>query len=833
MAVTLSAGRQKRRRPKPARLVGLVAAWAVAAAVWAEEPPVADAADEAVAAARACARELDWLRPPSADNADRVAATLRKGLAALDGADAALAKQLDQLAPEKKPPRGTTNPKTAAELTRLRSRRCEVGLARGDLYYHAALAMPEGHAARAEHLEKAVATFRSLRVDFHDIAPGLMGYIGEARAQRAAGDVQAARDALKTIDQIPQDPKNPLAGDLRRLAMIEDLEALLAAEPDKVPAAAQTLSSAKEFADQPEWQARVDYVLARACAAQAEKRAAAGSADAQRKELAAKAAALLRRPAVVAIAAPYDRLAALLKLETLLGEPLMQRDELLAWADLLAAAGRHDAIAFYNRATGASGQPLAERQLFAYISLATKQGQYRETADACDRLLGMLAAGDARRPVVLQWRAAALLKAVRAAGTGPPTADIEARGLAALAAVIGSPSPDAVRRDALRQWVAMTADRNGLAACLRMLADHEALVTGDAYLVYCRAAGRWQQLAEELGADAVEKTEAERRARQVVADLEAAFAAAAAGDPAILARSALLRARALARPPLADLRGALGVLDASAAALAADAAVAGAAAWLRVEVLLDLGLIEEASKALDQVPEGSDKTSPLARLRLAEALAARYAGIARAGGRDEVQRRVLGLCDAALAQAATDETLFVEASRRAARAMLDIQAHADARRVLDQLLASPKVRENGGLLETCSLLMAEAYRCGRQLNQALGLLEQLAARFPESVEVHMALGRCELDVRRPVRAVESFRKARGLCRPGTPPWCQATLALAEGLAAGNHDADAADVLRVAEALHPDFGDPELRSHLQQMRLQVENRLPREKDRQRP
>ncbi|HUU11975.1 MAG TPA: hypothetical protein VM431_15735, partial [Phycisphaerae bacterium] len=511
MAVTPSAGRHEHRRPKPARLVGLVAAWAVAAAVWAGEPPAPaappDAADEAVAAARAGARELDWLRPPSADNADRVAATLRKGLAALDGADAALAKQLDQLAPEKKLPRGTTNVKTAAEVTRLRSRRCEVGLARGDLYYHAALALPEGHAARAQHLEKAVATFRSLRVDFHDIAPGLMGYIGEARAQRAAGDVQAARDALKTIGQIPQDPKNPLAGDLRRLASIEDLEALLAIEPDKVPAAAQALSSTKEFADQPQWQARVDYVLARACAAQAEKRAADGSADAQPKELAAKAAALLRRPAVVAIAPPYDRLAALLKLEALLGEPLMQRDELLAWADLLAAAGRHDAVGFYNRATGESDQPLAERQLFAYISLATKQGQYRETADACDRLLGMLAADDARRPVVLQWRAAALLKATRAAGT-------EARALAALAAVIESPSPDAVRRDALRQWVAITSDRNGLTACLRMLADHEALVTGDAYLVYCRAAGRWQQLAEELGAGAVEKTEAERRARQ-------------------------------------------------------------------------------------------------------------------------------------------------------------------------------------------------------------------------------------------------------------------------------------------------------------------------------
>jgi len=88
------------------------------------------------------------------------------------------------------------------------------------------------------------------------------------------------------------------------------------------------------------------------------------------------------------------------------------------------------------------------------------------------------------------------------------------------------------------------------------------------------------------------------------------------------------------------------------------------------------------------------------------------------------------------------------------------------------------------------------------------------------------IGEVYLDLGQADRAVESFRKARGLCRPGTPDWCRATLALAEGLAADRHAGDASDILRVAEALHPDFGDPELRSRLKALRRRLQSRTPR-------
>jgi len=802
-------------------------AWCVAAAASAGEAPppdpgTADAAD-ALRTAQACIRQLDGLRPVDAAHGERVAAVLKKGLAILDGADAALKTQLGALAPEKKPLRGTADRKMAAELMRLRAARCRVGLARGDLYVHAALARPDGAADRAEYLQKAVDTYRSLRVDFHDIAPGLMGYIGEARAQRLAGNAQAARGALKTVFQIPDDPRNALFADLRRVALLEDLEALLVVDPEQVAAAARQLGGAKEFRDRPEWKARLDYVVARSCAAQAERIGAGTGAADRKSDLVEKAAALLRRKDVAQIAPPYDRLAMLRKLETLSGAPLLARDELLAWADLLAAAGRDDAVAFYNRARKTSDEPLQARQLLAYIALAMNQQRYAETADACDRLLLLLGPDDAKRPSVLERRAAALLKVLEAAKKEPRPARLVDRTLDALQAVVPGPSSARIRRDALKQWVAIQSKRSGLATCLKMLADHSDLAKGDAYLLYSHAAARWQVLSADVEAGAVERGAAEGRARQILSDLEAAAkAAAAAEDSGVASRSTLLRVQVLARPPVADRRQALSVLDAELGTLQDDPAVAGAAAWLRVELLLDLGLIEEASKALAKVPEGTEKGSPLARLRLAEALARRYATV-RDAGRAEVERRVLDLCDAAVAGAVTDEAQFVAVSRRAARALLDVHASSDARRFLEKLLASRIVRDDPKRFEDCSLMMVEAYRQGRRLNQAIGLLHQLAPRFPKSVPVHLALGEVYLDLGQADRAVESFRKARGLCRPGSPDWCRATLALAEGLAADKHAPDASDILRVAEALHPDFGDPELRSRLKALRRRLESR----------
>lgn len=426
----------------------------------------------------------------------------------------------------------------------------------------------------------------------------------------------------------------------------------------------------------------------------------------------------------------------------------------------------------------------------------------------------------AARGKALEWRAAALVKALGEAEEGVPREALETRALGALVAVVGGGSGEAVRRDSLRQWVGIESRRRGMGACAAMLAAHAELVEGDAYLAYARSAGAWEQLAEAVAAG--EAPDALGRARAVLGDLEAAEAAAGkAGRAELAARCVLARAQVLAEEPVRDRRAALEALQKGAASVAADEAVAWEAEWLRVELLLDLGMVEAASKALGALPEGRGDGSGTARLRLAEALAARYGSMAPEG-RAEIQKRVLRLCDAAMAGSVGSEEAFVEVSRRAARAMLAAGAHADARRVLEKLLESKRVAGDAALRLEVGLAAA-ALEAGGEGTEALGRLDALASGHPRSVAVHVARGRARLALGRPEEAVESFRAARLLARPGSADWCGATLALAEGLVELEHTQAATDILRVAATLYPDFGNAELRAEMRRMRRRLDGR----------
>lgn len=785
-------------------------------------PPAAESATEAaLAALQKIGRALDRLRPVSPAFLSRVTALVGEGLASLDGADAALAQQLKPAAAEKKPPRALPDKDTAARTLRLRTDRCRLALARGELHLAAAAALPEGHAERAANLRDALEAFRTLRVDYHDLALGLMGYVGEARAQRLAGDARAAASALEPVRRVATDLKNPAVALLRRVVMLENLEAALAADPASAAAQVETARRGPEFAGRADWLPRLDYLAARALAAQAAKAPADGPDAARRGDLAGRAADLLRSDGVRGVAPPYDRLALLVQLDALADGRLLAREELLAWADVLAAAGRPDATAFYDRARAGSGGPLAAKDLVSYVALSIKEGRLLAAADACDRLLAALPPADPQRVQALEWRAGALLRLLGETAPAARPAPLVERTLAAFQAVAESPAPDAVRRDALRQYAALKGEREGPAGAVPLLAAHRTLVEGDAWLLYALAAGEAERLAADMEAGGLAEAEASARAAEVLAATDRALAAAEkAADRPILARATLLRARTLAGPPLRRRREALAALQRSPDVLKEDAAVAGSAAWLRVELLLDLGLAEEASKALEEAAGGSARGEPEARLRLAETLALRYAAVAPEG-RAEVQRRVLALAESALAQAAGDEARFADLALRAGRALLEVDAHADARRVLDGVLASERVRADAARRREASLLAAEALRRGGQLNPAIALLDRLAAEDLRAADVHLARGRCLLDLSQPGPAAEAFRAARGLAREGRRDWCQATLALAEALAAANRAGDAADILRVAEALYPDFGDPELRGRLRALRRRVE------------
>jgi len=764
-----------------------------------------------------------------------VTSVLKQALAAIDNVEAAIRAARASLEEAvSKEPRRQANRQQAAERQRLRTREAQAALARGDVYRLAALAMPKDHADRAEYLGRAIMVFDAMRVEYRDLALGLMGYIGEARAQRAAGRLDEAADALKPVLGIAADPKEPSLMQVRRAAELEILEISLARDPRKAIAEAAGPAQNTALKDVPIWQARTDYVVARAEAALAEKAAAATPGRAsETSERAARAAAILRRETVLEVAPPFDRLALLANLDRLTGGSLLARDELIQWADLLAATGRPEALDAY-RSAAATG-PLPIEQSAAYVSLLVKQGKFSDVADACDDLLKRMEKEKGPGPLslgvldpflfVLQCRAAASLKLLAASGQAAPDT-LRNRAIEALRAVVDSSLDAAVRRDALRQWVALQGGRVTAATgpCLAVLKANPNLVAGDPYLEYSLVAGKWVAAAtdEAGGPDDIARTVQARGLAEEAAALEKS--AALAHQPGIAARAALLRAQILASPLLRDSRAALTVLAAQWDTLRAEPETAAPAGWLRVELMMDVGLLDAASKALAELPDGGKSESPQALLRLAEALAGRAAGLPPQA-QAEVQREVLRFTDRAMSMAVSDPATFRTVRRRAARAMSAAGALADAQRVLTDLLAAEEARKDPRAFLDDSLLLAQVLERAGKPEESMKRLDGLAERYADSAALHLSRSRCLAALGRHEESAASARQARASSAPGSEDWCRATIALAEGLAAQGHTAAAADILRVAGALHPNFANMELRGRLKQLRENLESRSP--------
>jgi len=801
-----------RRIAAPVALLSLLALGLRSAA---EEEPASAPADPAGILAPLLV-EFEKIRVSADPQPARVAAVLRDALAAVDKIDAASKDTLDRFeAGMYKDPRKPPSKAVVAERQRLRTLRAQAALLRGDVYRLAATALPPGHADRATNLHQSIQVFGALRVEYRDLGIGFLGYVGEARAQRAAGNLDAAYAALKPVLNLAADPQDAASQDIRRTAAVELLEVHLAADPKRAIAEADNLRLSAAFVNAPAWQARVDYVAARARAAELERLASAKTPAKDAGDRAAAAAAILRREAVLQIAPLYDRLRLLADLDRLAGGGRMTRDELIQWADVLAATGRSEAVAVYRRAQESG--PLAPEKALLYLSLLVKQGEFTAVAQVSEDLLKRLEPAHPQQGTVLQWRAIALLKLLEQAGAQPPSADLQARALAALRAVFESTLEPAVRRDALSQWVAIQCRMTGPGDCLDTLLGHQDLVADDPYLQYTQAAGQWQRLVAEMAAGDVEDSVAGARARAIADALGRIPKPAAPGaSPHPAARAALLKAQILSDQPLKDSRAALAVLTAEWNSLQSEAETAQAAGWLRVELLMDLGMVSAASKALADLPDTAAPNSPPALLRLAEALASRLAGAAPDALAD-ARREILRLCERAMGMTVSNAETFLTLSQRSARTMLRVGAYADAERVLSQVLASEPVKADPKRLLDDSLAMAEALRGLGRTADAMKLLDQLAGRSPDSVALHLARSRCQLALRQPEQAVASARRARALAKPGEEDWCETTLVLAEGLSACDHGAAAADILRVSDALYPTFGNLELRRRMKQMR----------------
>ena len=768
------------------------------------------AVDDAFEGVERLIDQLTLMRAMDGPKAQSAAALLKEGLAILDRADADLAAYAEKVGSGGSKSTPKVLESAAQKDGAIALRRCQSAILRGQLYSWSAAAMegdPAATAERQKQNDKAIELFRALRVEYRDLPMGIMGYILESRCQRLAGRLDEAKAVLETVLKLPVSPGDKAASELHQTATLEKLEAQLLADPRTAAKEAAQWRSSDQLRNEPDWQGRADWLLARAQLADFDK-APGGRID---EAAIRKCAELLRAPGVVKAAGSYDRLAAMAHLEKLSGQKLMERQELMDLAPLQAALRKPEAAATFVRLLAMGGPPLPGESMLAYVQALWRQGSYLAAADSADTALAAAGKDDARYADFIQLRAAALLKHYQQDASGQ-VEPLRSRLAQSLRAVFEADVAETARRDALSQWVAVMGPSSTPGEILKVIDSQQALAAGDPYLLYWRASCRCEILWSEAAKDA-NAPQLPQRARQLVSDVQAVGALAAKTSSAdVAARCALLEAQVLASAPLADARAALKILNDRRALLDSDKAIAPNATVLRVQLLTDLGMVEEATKEFATIQEARNLDQAGAPLGLAEALADRYPS-ADAPSRDRIRRQVTAICNTAMAAAVGKAQTFTSVARRSAAAMLKAGALADAEQVAGKTLKDKTVQADAEATLSLTLIQAEALEKLGRTSDALALLEALAGKFPKSAAVPLARGRCQLALRLPDKAGDSFRQARKLCPPGGADWCLATLELAAALRDGGNAAAARDILRVSQALYPDFGGPSLRARL--------------------
>jgi len=759
------------------RRLSLVLCLAIACAPAAAADPLANPVDAAVATADGCVGRLDHLRFCAGPKADRIAAVLAEGLAALKVAGDKIGS-------------GSSPDKVA---------RCRLDLMRGTLYLHAAEASDPTSGQREPYLAAGMKSCKATRIDYHALPLSRLGYVQEAHVHRLAGEPAKARAALARILAGEPPVGSPALMELHRYASLADLEIALEADPVKAVAEADALRRSGLLARQAGWLVRADWLVARAATAACLKLRAAGS-QAEAAEMRTKAVELLRSEPVGRVAPAYDRLGALASLATA-AEPIMTRDELLQWAGELVTGGRAEAVDIYRKIQASSTEPLPPAAQYSLALALYTHGRHMQAADVCDTLLADATADADLAAKTIRLRVASLMKAHAAAESDKAVTGRYLSALLALSDCAGESV--AVRTDALRQWATLVAGRWGEAACAPALQRRRPLTAGDPHLGYVLATG-WRQAAvgRPDGATADDAARVCRLAAEVHRQ------ASEAGSTDLAARAALLRAIVLSTPPADHTHAALAVLNDQQPLLASCDATASAALWLRIRLLLDAGLIDEAVNSL---PAAVTDDDPDVLIRVAGLLADRADALDAA-----TRRRVIAMCNRALTHVAGDGPAYRRTARRAAKILLNVEANVDAGAILTKLLADAAIAAEPAAHVDCSLMMAESLRLGGEAARADTILNQLAAKYPDSIETHLARGRMKMALRQPTEAAAACRRARSASKAGSVPWCEATLELVKALRTGGHDAAAADILRVSAALYPAFGNAELKAELKRL-----------------
>ncbi len=775
------------------------------------------AAADPLAAPQRTLDMLEHMRVMAEPRIEDITRLLQQALSEVEAVDHDLDRQLALLEGATPPARRTAG-SNRGEL--VRTLKCRAALMRGDAWRFAAGALKPSDPQSGAWLDNALKAYRGLRLDFRDLPAGLLGYVGESRVHRQRGQVAPARAALTPVLDATKARRAPFERELSRIARIELLETLLLENAAEVAAQTRLLRRSPEFAGDPAWQGRIDWLLARAVTDEYLKRVALPNEDrANLEDLLAEALGLLRSEPVASIAPPFERFNRLAKLDESTGQRIMSSPEVLAWAGLLAGTGRPGAADWYERARRMPGEPLPPAELIRYAGLLWKKHQHAMAASLCEEALERKDLDAGQRSAALQLQAIALAALYQQADQPGARDGLRTRALGALGRVIAAPGSDDARRDALRRWVEIQSLAGGAGSCVPLLEQHKGLIRSDGYLLYALSAGQWEQLRGRIAASSPADGDLAQAARSILEDLlRAQEAAMVMGWKEIAARTVLLRSNIHAATPLEDKRSALQALTENESVLASVPAIAAEALRQRVTLLVDLGLSDAAEQFVSSRPV-DDMLWGATRIQVAEALAQGYAST-EPQARASLQQRVVALCQSALSASVGDAKTYALVGQRAARCMLDVRASAAAQRVLEELLKQESIRSDRSTQLACSLMLAEALSQENKLDAAVQIHDRLAREFPDVPEVLLARGRFEMSCREMTRAVESLRRARATCQAGSLAWCEATLSLAEAFIASGRPEAAAEVLRVSSVLYPEFGSAELRTKLRDLQQQL-------------
>lgn len=154
---------------------------------------------------------------------------------------------------------------------------------------------------------------------------------------------------------------------------------------------------------------------------------------------------------------------------------------------------------------------------------------------------------------------------------------------------------------------------------------------------------------------------------------------------------------------------------------------------------------------------------------------------------------------------------------------LELEQLYNLMRRIDQILATDARRTDSSRLQLdllelqvtddnlpddIQIIRVRSLRRTKQYAEAIQILRQLTENQPENSNLRIELATVLELAKKPTDALNEWRKLAAGSIPASNPWFAAKYGIAKNLLAVQKADEAADVIRITQALHPEMGDPQ-------------------------